>query len=102
MIGAGMRYSSQPTQFSCGSERSTSIMLCEEKTTRSGHQPHVKIEHRFMSSTDTRGSIIVGIRQQDPKRWCEFDAIYRPMLFGFLPSKVSTSSMRMTSFKTSS
>jgi RNA polymerase sigma factor (sigma-70 family) len=37
-----------------------------------------------MSSTDTRGSIIVGICQQDPERWRDFDAIYRPMLFGFL------------------
>jgi RNA polymerase sigma factor (sigma-70 family) len=59
-------------------------MLWEEKTARSGHQPHVKIEHKFMSNTDTRGSVIVGVCRQDPERWREFDSIYRPMLFGFL------------------
>ena len=34
--------------------------------------------------SDTRGSVIVGVCQQDPERWREFDAIYRPMLFAFL------------------
>jgi RNA polymerase sigma-70 factor (ECF subfamily) len=33
---------------------------------------------------DTLGSLIVGVCQQDPERWREFDAIYRPMLFAFL------------------
>jgi RNA polymerase sigma-70 factor, ECF subfamily len=37
-----------------------------------------------MSSTDTRGSIILGVCQHDPERWREFDSIYRPMLFAFL------------------
>jgi RNA polymerase sigma-70 factor, ECF subfamily len=37
-----------------------------------------------MSSTDTRVSVIVGVRRQDPERWREFDAIYRPILFAFL------------------
>ena len=37
-----------------------------------------------MSSTDTRGSVILGVCQRDPERWREFDSIYRPMLFAFL------------------
>jgi RNA polymerase sigma-70 factor (ECF subfamily) len=37
-----------------------------------------------MSSTETRGSLILGVCQQNPERWREFDAIYRPILFGFL------------------
>ena len=37
-----------------------------------------------MSNSDTRGSVIVGVCQQDPERWREFDAIYRPMLLAFL------------------
>jgi RNA polymerase sigma-70 factor (ECF subfamily) len=37
-----------------------------------------------MSSTDTRVSVIVGVCRQDPERWREFDAIYRPMLLAYL------------------
>ena len=37
-----------------------------------------------MSNTDTRGSVILGVCQQDPERWREFDSIYRPMLLAFL------------------
>ena len=35
-----------------------------------------------MSNSDTLVSVIVGVCQQDPERWREFDAIYRPMLHG--------------------
>ncbi len=37
-----------------------------------------------MSSMETRVSVIVGVCQQDPKRWSEFNAIYRPMLLAYL------------------
>jgi RNA polymerase sigma-70 factor (ECF subfamily) len=37
-----------------------------------------------MSSADTRVSVIVGVCQQDPERWREFDAIYRPILLAYL------------------
>ena len=37
-----------------------------------------------MSSTDTLVSVIVGVCEQDPERWRQFDAIYRPMLFAYL------------------
>jgi RNA polymerase sigma-70 factor (ECF subfamily) len=37
-----------------------------------------------MSSADTRVSVIVGVCRQDPQRWREFDAIYRPILFAYL------------------
>ena len=44
------------------------------------HHPHVNAGHRHMSNTDTLVSVIVGVCQQDPERWRQFDAIYRPML----------------------
>jgi RNA polymerase sigma-70 factor (ECF subfamily) len=37
-----------------------------------------------MTSADTRVSVIVGVCQQDPERWREFDAIYRPILLAYL------------------
>jgi RNA polymerase sigma-70 factor (ECF subfamily) len=37
-----------------------------------------------MANMDTRRSVIIGICQQDPERWREFDSIYRPMLFAYL------------------
>ena len=37
-----------------------------------------------MASADTRVSVIVGVCQQDPERWREFDAIYRPILMAYL------------------
>jgi RNA polymerase sigma-70 factor (ECF subfamily) len=37
-----------------------------------------------MSNTETRGSVIDGVCQQDAERWRQFDAIYRPILFAFL------------------
>jgi RNA polymerase sigma-70 factor (ECF subfamily) len=37
-----------------------------------------------MSNADTRVSVIVGVCRQDPERWREFDAIYRPILTAFL------------------
>jgi RNA polymerase sigma-70 factor, ECF subfamily len=37
-----------------------------------------------MSDMETRGSVILGICHQDPERWRQFDAIYRPMLFSFV------------------
>jgi RNA polymerase sigma-70 factor, ECF subfamily len=37
-----------------------------------------------MSDMETRGSVIVGVCQKDPQRWREFDAIYRPILCGYL------------------
>jgi RNA polymerase sigma factor (sigma-70 family) len=40
-----------------------------------------------MSSTETRVSVIAGVCQQDPERWREFDSIYGPMLFAYLPRR---------------
>jgi len=37
-----------------------------------------------MSTTDTRVSVIVGVCRKDPKRWREFNSIYRPMLLAYL------------------
>ena len=37
-----------------------------------------------MSNSETLVSLIVGVCQQDPERWRQFDAIYRPMLLAYL------------------
>lgn len=37
-----------------------------------------------MTDMDTRVSVIMGIRQNDPDRWREFYAIYKPMLLSYL------------------
>ncbi len=48
------------------------------------HHPHVNAGHQPMSSSETLVSLIVGVCQQDPERWRQFDAIYRPMLMEYL------------------
>ena len=60
------------------------IMLSKLEPVRSRQVRHAKRGHSLMSTSDTRGSVILGVCQQDPERWGEFDAIYRPMLHGFL------------------
>ena len=40
-----------------------------------------------MSNTDTRVSVILGVCRQDPERWREFDAIYRPILATYLRNR---------------
>jgi RNA polymerase sigma-70 factor (ECF subfamily) len=40
-----------------------------------------------MSSPSTRVSVIVGVCQQDPERWREFDAIYQPMLLAYFQKR---------------
>lgn len=37
-----------------------------------------------MSDMETRASVIFGVCQNDPQRWREFDAIYRPILMAYL------------------
>jgi len=37
-----------------------------------------------MTDTNTRVSVIMGVRQNDPDRWREFHAIYKPMLLSYL------------------
>lgn len=37
-----------------------------------------------MATSDTRVSVILGACRQEPGRWREFDAIYRPMLLSYL------------------
>jgi RNA polymerase sigma factor (sigma-70 family) len=45
---------------------------------------HVKAGHKPMSNSETLVSLIVGVCQQDPERWRQFDGIYRPMLRAYL------------------
>jgi RNA polymerase sigma factor (sigma-70 family) len=37
-----------------------------------------------MSGMETRASVIDGVCRQDPERWRQFDAIYRPILLAYL------------------
>ncbi len=45
---------------------------------------HVQSGHQLMSDTATLLSLIVGICEQDPKRWHQFNDIYRPMMMDYL------------------
>ncbi len=55
-----------------------------------------------MSSTDTRVSIMFGVCRQDPPRWHEFDAVWRPIPFAYLRKRACRSSRPTMSFRTSS
>jgi RNA polymerase sigma factor (sigma-70 family) len=52
-----------------------------------GLPPGAGARRTAMFDMDTRGSVIVGVRENDPRRWSEFDAIYRPMLTAYLLKK---------------
>ncbi len=60
------------------------IILSKDEPAADGHQRHASSGRQHMSAEDTRVSVIIGVAQKDPERWCEFDAIYRPMLFAYL------------------
>jgi RNA polymerase sigma factor (sigma-70 family) len=60
------------------------VMLLKDDSAPAGRHRPVKAGRRLMSNADTRVSIIVGVRQNDPERWREFDDIYRPILFTYL------------------
>ncbi len=60
------------------------LILWKDEAARARRQPRVSDGKKLMSDMDTRGSVIFGVCQQDPERWVEFDAIYRPMLFAFM------------------
>jgi RNA polymerase sigma-70 factor (ECF subfamily) len=40
-----------------------------------------------MSESNTLVSVILGVREQDPERWRQFDAIYRPMLLAYMRNR---------------
>src|SRR5271165_1400378 len=60
------------------------MILLKQQPAGPGFRTHVNPGHRHMSNTDTLVSVIVGVCQQDPERWRQFDAIYRPMLLAYL------------------
>ena len=84
-------------------KRPTLVMLWKAQSARARHQARVNRGHPTMSNSDTRGSVIVGVCQQDPERWREFDSIYRPMLI-CVPAQAgpAASPMPVTSSRTSS
>ncbi len=59
--------------------------LSSDAPARAGHHHHhVNAGRKLMSSSETLVSLIVGVCQQDPERWRQFDGIYRPMLLAYL------------------
>jgi len=82
MVGANKRILSRP-DFS-GLRDPLTAKLSSDAPARAGHHLHVKVGRITMSSSETLVSLIVGVCQQDPERWRQFDAIYRPMLQGYL------------------
>jgi RNA polymerase sigma factor (sigma-70 family) len=71
-------------RVSCWPRSTGPDILRREEAAGGGHQPRVNAGEHQMTSADTRVSLIVGVCQQDPDRWHEFDAIYRPMLLAYL------------------
>jgi RNA polymerase sigma-70 factor (ECF subfamily) len=63
------------------------IILPEDHPTRNGYHHQVNAGRKHMSSTNTQLSVIDGVCRQDPQRWREFDAIYRPILRAFLHNR---------------
>jgi RNA polymerase sigma factor (sigma-70 family) len=63
------------------------VILRKQQATRNGRHSRVNSGRQHMSSAETRVSVIVGVCQQDPKRWREFDAIYRPILLAYLKKR---------------
>jgi RNA polymerase sigma-70 factor, ECF subfamily len=60
------------------------IVLSKVEAARVCRRPRASDGSTIMSNSDTRGSVIVVVCQNDPERWREFDSIYRPMLLAFL------------------
>jgi RNA polymerase sigma factor (sigma-70 family) len=58
--------------------------LSSDAPVRASYYQHVNAGHKLMSSSETLVSLIVGVCQQDPERWRQFDGIYRPMLLAHL------------------
>jgi RNA polymerase sigma factor (sigma-70 family) len=56
-------------------------ILCKVQRATSRQRRRVNDGQTAMSNSSTRGSLIVGVCEQNPERWREFDSIYRPMLF---------------------
>jgi RNA polymerase sigma factor (sigma-70 family) len=75
----------KPGQLFPRQKRPHVIILLQDNSARKRRHPHANAGRTNMSSNmDTRPSVIMGVCQQDPERWREFDSIYRPILFAFL------------------
>jgi RNA polymerase sigma-70 factor (ECF subfamily) len=70
-----------------GLRRPEPVALSNGATIRTGDHLHVNDGRRHMANADTRVSVIVGVCQQDPDRWREFDRIYRPILYAYLRAR---------------
>jgi RNA polymerase sigma-70 factor, ECF subfamily len=81
---AGNRFGDGQEKLAAGQVDPRLIVLLKDDSATEGQYRPVKAGRRPMSNTDTRGSIIVGVSQNDPERWREFDNIYTPILFAYL------------------
>jgi RNA polymerase sigma-70 factor (ECF subfamily) len=52
--------------------------------TNRARSDQVQSGRHIMANSETLVSLIEGVCQRDPKRWDQFDAIYRPMMMEFL------------------
>ncbi len=78
------RFPRRAAEFFAGSEPLNRIILSKDRGPSQGYRTQVNVGHQPMSMENTRVSVILGICQQDPDRWHEFDAIYRPILFAYV------------------
>jgi RNA polymerase sigma factor (sigma-70 family) len=85
--GAGRRYGPRPIRSVTGCGRRARSILCEEAAADDGRHLHVNSGSQHMSNAETRVSVILGVCRQDPERWREFDAIYRPILSTYLRNR---------------
>lgn len=80
----GCQFRNGPSQLFCHPFAPSVDYPIAGKSSMGTSSPSGLRRKRIMSSPPTRVSVIAGVCQQDPERWREFDAIYRPILFAYL------------------
>jgi RNA polymerase sigma factor (sigma-70 family) len=83
LSGSGARFRRPASGLTACLERPAGTILLQEEAGAADHS-RVNAGRQHMSSAGTRVSVIVGVCQQDPERWRDFDSIYRPILFAYL------------------
>ena len=72
---AGANYRVHGQRFLSRPRDPLTAKLSSDAPARTGHHPHVNAGHKLMSSSQTHVSLIVGVCQQAPERWRQFDVI---------------------------
>ncbi len=74
----------RPLRFSARREPTNQIILFKALAAEHFDLMQINNGRKPMSRSATRVSVIVGVCRNDPDRWREFDAIYRPILRAYL------------------